>query len=90
MNEIVKFNYLLYNKKRGLPDFLRTTIDRETEKAIKDEYRSEYSFKEYYLEKFNIDLNEYAENNRIVEGDFYYLFNMMYICKYKMCNLSYN
>ena len=75
VNEIVKFNYLLYNKKRGLPDFLRTTIDRETEKAIKDEYRSEYSFKEYYLEKFNIDLNEYAENNRIVEGDFYYLFN---------------
>lgn len=75
INEIVKFNYLLYNKKRGLPDFLRTNIDRETEKAIKDQYRSEYSFKEYYLEKFNIDLYEYTKNNRIVEGDFYYIFN---------------
>ena len=54
---------------------MRTNIDRETEKAIKDKYRSRYSFKEYYLEKFDIDLNEYTKNNRVVEGDFYYLFN---------------
>ena len=75
VNEIVKFNYLLYNKKRGIPEFLRTNIDREIERKIKDEYRNEYSFKEYYLEKFNIDLHEYAENNKIVDGEFYYLFN---------------
>ncbi|ALP91862.1 MULTISPECIES: B12-binding domain-containing radical SAM protein [Clostridium] len=75
INEIVKFNYLLYNKKRGLPDFLRSNISKEEEKEIKSSLREKYSFKEYHLEKFCIDLEEYVKSGQIIEKECYYLFD---------------
>ncbi len=75
LNEIVKFNYLLYNKKRGLPDFLRSSMLKEEEKEIKAALREQYSFKEYHLEKFNIDLNQYVNDGTIKENESYYLFD---------------
>ena len=75
LSEIVKFNYLIYNKKRGLPDFLRSSLTKEEEKEIKNSLREKYSFKEYYLERFNIDLEEYSSNGNIKEKESYYLFD---------------
>ena len=75
VNEIVKFNYLLYNKNRGLPEFLRSGISREEEKSIKDNLRGKYSFKEYHLEKFVINMESYLLERKIVEEDSYYLFD---------------
>ncbi|MDU5722592.1 B12-binding domain-containing radical SAM protein [Clostridium butyricum] len=75
INEIVKFNYLLYNKKRGLPNFLRSNISKEEEKEIKSSLREKYSFKEYHLEKFSIDLEEYVKSGQIIEKECYYLFD---------------
>ncbi|ETI88998.1 MAG: Radical SAM protein [Clostridium butyricum DORA_1] len=75
INEIVKFNYLLYNKKRGLPNFLRSNISKEEEKEIKSSLREKYSFKEYHLEKFSIDLEEYVKSGQIIEKGCYYLFD---------------
>lgn len=75
INEIVKFNYLLYNKKRGLPDFLRSSLSKEEDKEIKSKLREKYSFKEYHLEKFIIDLKKYVETDEIVIEEGYYLFD---------------
>jgi len=75
VKEIIRFNYLIYNKKRGLPDFLRSDLSKEEEKSIKDEFRDKYSFKEYFLEKFIINLDVYVSNGEIVEEDSYYIFN---------------
>lgn len=75
INEIVKFNYLLYNKNRGLPEFLRSNISKEEEKSIKDTLRGKYSFKEYHLEKFAINIESYLLDRKIVEEDSYYLFD---------------
>ncbi|AOR24210.1 B12-binding domain-containing radical SAM protein [Clostridium taeniosporum] len=75
LNEIVKFDYLIFNKKRGLPDFLRSNIKREEEKEIKDKLKHKYSFKEYYLEKFSINIQEYILNGSIQMLESYYLFN---------------
>ena len=75
VDEIVKFNYLIYNKKRGLPDFLRSNMSKEEEKNFKDNHREKYSFKEYHLEKFSINLEEYVLNDELLEEDSYYLFN---------------
>ena len=75
INEIVKFNYLLYNKKRGLPDFLRSSLSKEEEKEVKNTLREEYSFKEYHLEKFKIDLETYINYGIIKEEELYYLFD---------------
>ncbi len=75
VNEIVKFNYLLYYKNRGLPDFLRSNLTKEEEKQIKVDLRERYSFKEYHIEKFNIDLDKYVENGSIEEKISCYLFD---------------
>jgi radical SAM superfamily enzyme YgiQ (UPF0313 family) len=75
LKEIVRFNYLIYNKKRGLPDFLRSNMSKEEEKNIKDSFREKYSFKEYHLEKFSINLEEYIFNDKIVDENSYYIFN---------------
>jgi len=75
LNEILKFNYLIYNKKRGLPDFLRSSMSKEEENNIKENIRELYSFKEYHLEKFSINLEKYILSNEIIEENSYYVFN---------------
>ncbi|NRY62363.1 B12-binding domain-containing radical SAM protein [Clostridium beijerinckii] len=75
LKEIIRFNYLIFNKKRGLPEFLRSDMEKEEEKSIKEKLKEKYSFKEYYLEKFSINLEKYILNNEIIEEDSYYMFN---------------
>ena len=75
VSDIVKFNYLLHNKKRGLPDFLRSSLSKEEEKEIKDRLRDQYSFKEYHLEKFSINMERYIETGEILKEENYYLFD---------------
>ncbi|GAA0078324.1 B12-binding domain-containing radical SAM protein [Clostridium sp. CTA-5] len=73
--EIIRFNYLIFNKKRGLPEFLRNGITKEEEKKLKEELREEYSFKEYYLEKFSIDIETYILKGEILKEESFYLFD---------------
>ncbi|AGX44062.1 B12-binding domain-containing radical SAM protein [Clostridium saccharobutylicum] len=75
LKEIVRFNYLIFNKRRGLPEFLRSDMEKEEEKSIKEKLKEQYSFKEYHLEKFKIDLEKYIEAGEIVQENTYYLFN---------------
>jgi len=75
LKEIVRFNYLIFNKKRGLPEFLRSDMEKEEEKSIKEKLKDEYSFKEYHLEKFTIDIDKYSESGEILEENSYYMFN---------------
>ncbi|WP_455796965.1 B12-binding domain-containing radical SAM protein [Clostridium butyricum] len=75
LKDIVRFNYLIYNKKRGLPEFLRSNMGKEEEKSIKEKLKEQYSFKEFYLEKFSIDVEKYIETRKILEEDTYYLFD---------------
>ncbi|WP_455794499.1 B12-binding domain-containing radical SAM protein [Clostridium butyricum] len=78
---IIRFNYLIYNKRRGLPEFLRSDMKKEEEKSIKEKLKEEYSFKEYHLEKFNINMDKYIQKGEIFKEKTYYLFNdkMKYI-----------
>ena len=75
LKEIIRFNYLIFNKKRGLPEFLRSDMEKEEEKSIKERLKEKYSFKEYHLEKFKINIEKYIETGEILEEDTYYLFN---------------
>ena len=75
LNEIIRFNYLIFYKNRGLPDFLRSSISKDEEKNIKEKLREEYSFKEYHLERFNINIERYISSDEIIEEDSYYVFN---------------
>ena len=71
--DIIKYDYLTFNKKRGMPEYLKCNIDKEVEMRIKDELRYKYSFKDYMIEYFRIDMNAFESDKRIIEGDFYYL-----------------
>jgi Fe-S oxidoreductase len=75
LKEIVRFNYLIFNKRRGLPEFLRSDMEKEEEKCIKEKLKEEYSFKEYHLEKFFISIDKYINNGEILEKNSYYMFN---------------
>lgn len=74
LNELLRFDYLNFNKKRGIPDFIGRSIKREEEEEIKDMLRHKYSFKEYYLESFDIDIQSFLNDSIIIKKKDYYLF----------------
>lgn len=74
LTDIIKYNYLLFNKKRGLPSFLKSSIEKQQEKIIKNSLRDEYSFKEYHIDKFNIDMEKYINEKKIQIEEKYYIF----------------
>ncbi|MGL4773572.1 MAG: B12-binding domain-containing radical SAM protein, partial [Clostridium sp.] len=73
LKEILRYDYLHFNKKRGIPEFLRSDLTKEEERCIKERYRGEYSFKDYGIEMFGIDMEVYKERGEIVEKNIYYL-----------------
>ncbi|MGL5414345.1 MAG: DUF4080 domain-containing protein [Clostridium sp.] len=73
LNEIIRYEYLLHNKKRGMPEFLRSNISKEEERELKEKLRDEYSFREYTIEKFTIDVEKYLKCGEIINKDIYML-----------------
>lgn len=74
LRDIIKYDYLTFNKRRGMPEFLENRMSKDKEKEIKDKLREEYSFKENYVEGFCIDVNEFINNSKIIKRNTYYLF----------------
>ncbi|MCI6691624.1 MAG: DUF4080 domain-containing protein [Clostridium sp.] len=74
LKEILRYDYLNFNKKRGIPDFLGRGIDKKEEEEIKGKLREEYSFKNYYLESFNINIKKFIESSIVIKEKDYYLF----------------
>ena len=73
LKDIIRFDYLTFNKKRGMPEFLRDSITKEEEAAIKEKYVKKYSFREYSIEKFAINIDKYVKEGRVIVEDTYYL-----------------
>ena len=72
LKEIVRFDYLCFNKKRGIPEFLQSPIDKEEEEKIKEQIREKYSLRNYYVEKFYINIDFLIKDLGIkLESDFY-------------------
>ena len=61
LRDIIRYDYLRFNKKRGIPEFIKYKVSKEVEEKIKEKYRDKYSFREYSIEKFNIDVEEYIK-----------------------------
>lgn len=59
LRELIKYEYLKFNKKKWLPSFLIRDIEKSEEKKIRQSLREEFDFNKYHLEKFKIDINEY-------------------------------
>ena len=73
LRDIIRYDYLRFNKKRGIPEFIKYKVSKEVEEKIKEKYRDKYSFREYSIEKFNIDVEEYIKINIVKTIDVYYL-----------------
>ncbi|KHD35636.1 radical SAM protein [Clostridium acetobutylicum] len=76
LEEIVKFEYLKFNKKSWLPPFLTRLNVKEEEQAIKEKLKEENKFdKKLHLEKFSIDIDRYITKKEIVYKEMYHIFN---------------
>ena len=71
--DIIRYDYLSFNKKRGIPEFLRSQIDKKIEEDIKNQYREEHSFRKFSVEHFSIDIDKFINENKIEKRDIYYL-----------------
>ncbi|GAA0120770.1 MAG: B12-binding domain-containing radical SAM protein [Clostridium argentinense] len=75
--DLIKFDYLTYNKKRGIPNFIYREGEKNVEKQIKEKLIENNLIKssnDVHIEKFTYDLNQYFVNNLVVEKDFYVCF----------------
>jgi len=78
LSEIIKFDYLKYNKKRWMPDFLkRYDLDKEFEKKLKrslDE-KNPNEKNNYHIEKFKMNMMEFLYDGSITGGEYLLAFN---------------
>ena len=49
-------------------------MDKSEEKDIKNLLKEEYSFKEYHIDKFNIDMDKFLANKTIDFEEKFYIF----------------
>lgn len=78
LKEIIKYDYLCFNKKRWLPDFLIREVNKDLEKNIKEAKRNkiiEIDYDSYHIEKFSIDIIKFVNNGVIEEDDCYLIFD---------------
>ncbi|MGH4121683.1 MAG: B12-binding domain-containing radical SAM protein [Clostridium sp.] len=79
LKEIVKYDYLKYNKKKWLPDFLFRDVNKEIERGIKDKFLQNSTIENannIHVEKFMINILDYIENNNICEEPHYLIYDI--------------
>ena len=77
LKEIIKFDYLLYNKKRWLPGFLDRLLTNEELKIVKNIVLKEYlnlDKNKLHIEKYSIDIEKFIQERLIVKENCYYLY----------------
>ncbi|WP_252132191.1 B12-binding domain-containing radical SAM protein [Clostridium caldaquaticum] len=78
LKEIVKFDYLKFNRKKWLPEFLERNIGKNTERIFKEAIKNEIievPFINYHIEDFNIDIIKFINNGEINGGIYYLIFD---------------
>ncbi|WP_183276541.1 B12-binding domain-containing radical SAM protein [Clostridium fungisolvens] len=76
LKDIIKYDYLKYNKKKWLPEFLNRDITKEEERIIKEKLKDSYDFKRSHIEKFNLDIMQYIEMGKLIMSQNYLLFDL--------------
>jgi len=79
LKEIVKYDYLKYNKKKWLPEFLSREIDKEIERTIKGKLLQSSTINNVnnaHIEKFMINILDYIANSIIRLEPHYLVFDI--------------
>ncbi|ATD55646.1 B12-binding domain-containing radical SAM protein [Clostridium chauvoei] len=72
--DLAKYDYLNFNKRRGMPAFFERGLDKEEEQAIKEKIREKYLLKNYHVESFSINIDKFMHNGKVINEKTYYLF----------------
>lgn len=72
--EIIKFDYLKFNKKKWLPPFLNRIVEKKIQKEIRDNIKKENPI-DFHIERFNIDILKYVTDGEIVSEIKYLVFD---------------
>ena len=81
LEEIIKYDYLKFNKKKWLPEFLNRHTDKKEERQIKMILKDQEiidkseNINNYHIEKFKVDVIKYEEKSKIEKGNFFVLFD---------------
>lgn len=74
LKDIIKYDYLSFNKRRGMPEFLFNDMNKEEEKYIREQLKEKYTLKKYHIEKFKINIKKFINEQKIKKETEYYLF----------------
>lgn len=89
LREIIKYDYLCFNKKKWLPEFLIRDLEKNEERKIRESIKEQYNSNDYHIEKFRLDIDQYISNNVINFSPSYFIFdiknsnNIINISEYK-------
>jgi radical SAM superfamily enzyme YgiQ (UPF0313 family) len=78
LKELIKFDYLKFNRKKWLPEFLLRDVNKNLERNLKDAVKKNIvalPFESYHLENFKVDVLKYMKNDEIMEGNYYLIFD---------------
>jgi radical SAM superfamily enzyme YgiQ (UPF0313 family) len=79
LKEVIKFDYLKYNKKKWLPEFLWRETDKRVENEIKYNVFSENALinkDRMHIEKFRADILSFFVCGEYLEEERYYMFDL--------------
>ncbi|KOA21368.1 tRNA-2-methylthio-N(6)-dimethylallyladenosine synthase [Clostridium homopropionicum DSM 5847] len=79
LREIIKYDYLMFNKKRWLPDFLERDLDKKWKKLIIDKVSScnnlNINKSKIHIEKFSIDILLFIKDGDVARDNRYIAFS---------------
>lgn len=78
LREVIKYDYLMFNKRRGIPSFLRDEMSKDEMRSAKDkaiELGVTLNKSSAHVEKFNIDIVRFIKNKEIVNKETYLVYD---------------
>lgn len=74
LSEIIKYDYLKFNKKKWLPTFLNRVVEKDIHKKIRTELKK-VNIEDVHVERFDIDILKYEICGEIVKDTKYVIFD---------------
>ncbi|MCY6356471.1 B12-binding domain-containing radical SAM protein [Clostridium sp. ZS2-4] len=74
VKEIVKYDYLMFNKRKGIPEFIREETDKKESKALREKVLNMglgFEKNKFHIERYSIDVVNFVKTGEILEKNIY-------------------
>lgn len=78
LNELVKFDYLRFNRRKWIPQFISRNVNKNIENGVRNYIKNNPKYRKiasYHVEKFHFDCISMLINSQIIEKDTLILFD---------------